>query len=450
MKLKRSSILAISLVLMVIFVACSLPTATAQPTKALATATQPAATAVPPTATEVPPTVTPVPPTATSVPPTATAVPPTAVPTATGVPPLATPVGKAIDITYIHMADLSTGWGIGGKNKASDHVYRTKDGGQTWRDVTPAHPAVPAGVEFLGYFKDANTGWVVFGPAFGAAIPANIHVWSTFDGGATWAAGPVSTAASSGESFSPSLLTFADKKHGWLMVVLGAGMMHQYVALYGTSDGGLTWNTLISPSLNDGGIQSFPKTGMGFADALNGWLTRDGEGVDMTPHVFKTADGGASWQRIDLPTPAGKPNFFTNYVCGSYSPNVFSAKAVTVALKCLDAVNYKTERDYVYSTTDGGSTWKAYALPDTYIMGEGLLFLDANIGVALGKKIFKTDDGGKTWIYAGDVSWVGQFSYVDISHAWAVARNPDTGEIALVKTSNTAGPWKMLYPVMVP
>ena len=44
-------------------------------------------------------------------------------------------------VTHIQMISQERGWGIGGLDGASDHVFRTNDGGQTWIDVTPPEPA---------------------------------------------------------------------------------------------------------------------------------------------------------------------------------------------------------------------------------------------------------------------------------------------------------------------
>jgi photosystem II stability/assembly factor-like uncharacterized protein len=359
--------------------------------------------------------------------------------------------GQKIDIRYIDMVDVNQGWGIGGLNKASDHVFRTQDGGQTWRDVTPPQPAPDASATntALGYFLNAATAWVANGPSpESGGMPPFIQVWKTIDGGGTWSYSSIDTSVVSGETFSPYFLNFADTQHGWLMVYLGAGMMHAYVALFMTIDGGATWTDILDPlTVND--IQSFPKTGMIFVDPQTGWLTRDAQGVDPTPHIFRTTDSGVTWTRLDLPTPAEVPNLYVSYACGSYSPNAFSALSVTVTMKCLDLATYKIEKDYVYFTSDGGITWQTYPLPADYSLGKGLYFFSPQSGLALGRKIYKTTDGGQTWKFIQQVSWDGQFSFVSMDLGWAYVFN-DQGENALVKTINGGETWTMLNPVVGP
>jgi photosystem II stability/assembly factor-like uncharacterized protein len=360
-------------------------------------------------------------------------------------------LGQKIDLTYIHMADANQGWGIGGLNKASDHVFRTKDGGQTWRDVTPPQPApgADASTAALGYFLDANTAWAAYGPPPDAGgAPPYIQVWKTTDGGGTWTYASVDTSLVSGEAFSPYYLNFADAQHGWLLVFLGGGMMHAYVALFTTIDGGANWTDILDPSM-DNDIQSFSKTGMVFADAQTGWLTRDSEGVDPTPHVFRTTDAGVTWTRLDLPAPVDAPNLYDTYACSSYSPNAFSVLSVTLAMKCLDTDTFKIEKDYAYSSTDSGVTWQTYALPADYRLGEGLFFFSPQSGLALGRKIYATADGGKTWKFVQQVYWDGQFSFVSSDLGWAYVIN-DQREIALVKTINGGKTWAILHPQVGP
>ena len=359
--------------------------------------------------------------------------------------------GQKIDIMYIHMVDVNQGWGIGGLNKVSDHVLRTQDGGQTWRDITPPQPApgATASIAALGYFLNAATAWVAYGPPpESGGMPPFIQVWKTNDGGDTWSYGSIDTSVVSGEAFSPYYLSFADTQHGWLMVYLGSGMMHAYVALFMTIDGGATWTDILDPFTNND-IQSFSKTGMVFVDSQTGWLTRDAQGVDPTPHIFRTTDSGVTWTRLDLPAPMDVPNLYDSYACSSYSPNAFSALSATIAMKCLDNATFKIEKDYVYFTSDGGITWQTYPLPADYNLGKGLLFFSPQNGLALGRKIYETTDGGQIWKFIQQVTWDGQFSFVSIDLGWAYVVN-DQGEIALVKTVNSGKAWMMLHPVVGP
>jgi photosystem II stability/assembly factor-like uncharacterized protein len=375
-----------------------------------------------------------------------------AVPTSTPTSPppaiVHVPAGQAISILKIHMLDASSGWGIGSLSQAQDHVFRTLDGGVTWRDVTPPQPTSTTGEKTIaiGDFQDASTAWVIYGT--GTFLPpAFLYLWFTHDGGETWQQTPIAISISS-ESFSPWYIDFVDALHGWLLVYLGAGMNHNYIALFGTTDGGLTWNTLVTPE-DSVDIQSCPKTGMVFFDARDGWLARECKGLYPAPHIMHTTDGGVTWERIEPPAPADTPNLFTDYACDMASPNPFSASSVIMVMKCLSMADFLTEKDYVYSTTDGGINWNSYPLPVDYSMGEGISFFDLLNGFAFGHKIYKTMDGGKTWTFVQQVFWSGQFSFISPNQGWASVIN-DSDQNALVKTSNGGVRWEMLNPMVIP
>ncbi len=361
--------------------------------------------------------------------------------------------GQKFDITYIHMLDTNQGWGIGGPAQAENHVFRTQTGGQTWQEVTPPQPAPAAGdaIAALGFFADASNGWVVYGRVDSPTVPPYILAWFTHDGGESWTYGVINTTGVSAELFSPWYLDFSDSQHGWLLVLLGEGMMHAYVALYSTGDGGATWTDILDPS-SAADIQSFTKTGMIFVDAHTGWLTRDAQGVDSIPHTFLTQDGGVNWTRIDLPAPTDTTGWFDNNSCGTYSPVAFSTQSALFIMKCLDNATYKVEHNYLYSTGDGGQSWQSVSLPFAFTVtsppGGGLFFNNVQSGLALSRWIYRTDDGGKTWSAGKQVNWDGQFSFIDLNTGWAVATN--AGQIALARTVDGGGTWQEIQPRLAP
>ncbi len=384
----------------------------------------------------------------------------TSFPTATGqaavqnTPALPTPslgpsishfsAGQKILITYIHMVNANIGWAIGGVSKASDHVFHSQDGGQTWHDVTPPEPAAAAGTEIqaTGYFKDTTSGWVVYAPGNDALAPKSARIWYTHDGGSSWQFSSLDTSGFQ-ESFSPSTIVFVDDQHGWILAHLGEGMNHDYIAVISTSDGGLTWHVANNPTDDTSGVQSCNKTGMAFADAQNGWLTLDCNGVDPVPHLFRTADGGATWQRLDLAAPADSPDLFNNSACGLYSPVLFSSLSSVFSLKCLDTATSKTETDYLYWTSDGGKSWQTASYP-----GGILVFFGKQQGFALANSIAATSDGGQTWSKRSFVTWDGQFSFIDPNRVWVVATNQ--GATALVESTDGCKTWTILSPVVSP
>jgi photosystem II stability/assembly factor-like uncharacterized protein len=400
---------------------------------------------MPPTQTEAPSATT-APPTPTG---TATEMPPTTTATAT-IPPLNPiqhfPSGQEFTITDIHMIAANTGWAIGGLRSGDDHVLTTTDGGNTWKDVTPPEPVAIASDKktAIGYFQDAANGWVLYAYS-GFTISSQENVWRTSDGGATWQANQPLDISGLTETFVPSDLQFVAGQVGWLLVHVGAGMNHDYVALYRSMDTGASWSRILDP-YNDGGIQSCSKTSMLFTDATHGWLTGDCNGVKAGVLLYNSTDAGSTWQKVTLPAPTSNPDMFTNsnFTCGSYDPFFFSNDLGHLGVRCTDyTVTPSTINYYVYTTLDGGATWTSSIYP-----GEALYFVTVDTGWAITKKFQRTTDGGATWTTVSNVSWSAQMDFISDQIGWGVARAGD--QIALVKTTDGSAHWTMLVPTIGP
>ncbi len=279
----------------------------------------------PPSPTAVMPTIEPPTPEPTALPPTEE---PTLEPTVAPTP--VTPIAhlaanSEVVITSIQMLDANTGWGIGQGKSAypggDDHVLRTADGGLTWKDITPPQGIVAEQTQSAtAFFMDETLAWVIYSTWSG--IPEFATVWTTYDGGNNWSPSYDMETSSMMEFFSPGFFSFPDEDHGWLLVHAGAGMSHDYIYIYGSSDGGVTWTKLVDPmdSSETSPAMSLYKTGMAFTDAQHGWITYELAGVASGVWIYGTADGGTTWSQVDLPAPDDKPDLFENdaYSCGVY------------------------------------------------------------------------------------------------------------------------------------
>jgi photosystem II stability/assembly factor-like uncharacterized protein len=86
-------------------------------------------------------------------------------------------------------------------------------------------------------------------------------------------------------------------------------------------------------------------------------------------------------------------------------------------------------------------------MPTSY-PGGTLVFFEAQSGLALGKEIYSTQDGGKSWKKISTVTWDGSFDFANAQTGWAVARAGD--EIALVRSDNGGQTWALLKPKIIP
>ncbi len=411
-------------------------------------------TSLPPTvtSTSIPATPTTLP-SATALPPTETATqaPPTATATATAVPgPVIEhfPVGQEFTVTSIHMIDENIGWAIGGLDSVGEHVLKTQAGGSAWKDITPPEPAAPEGERKVaaGYFLDASNAWVIYTNTSGIT-PAQPFVWRTQDGGLSWQASQPLDVSNLSEFYGMPSLQFVDGQSGWLLVHVGAGMNHDYIALYQSQDGGMSWLRIQDPYNDTSSIMSCSKTGMLFTDATHGWLTGDCNGVAAGVLLYKSTDGGLTWESVTLPDPSGAPGLFTTFqsACGSYDPFFFSNDLGHLAVNCTNYdQNPITYQYYVFTTQDGGTTWTSSTYP-----GESLYFYSASTGWALARKIQRSSDGGLTWTAMSNVTWSAEVDFITENVGWAVATD-ENQQVALVKTIDGGKKWAMLVPTVVP
>jgi photosystem II stability/assembly factor-like uncharacterized protein len=343
------------------------------------------------------------------------------------------------------MVDANLGWAIGSLGaKVGDHVLSTTDGGNTWKDVTPPEAeAADQPKAAIGYFLDANTAWVTFFINGGSPVLTSPVVWHTADGGSSWIASQPLDVTGLSEIYVPSDMRFYGQQIGWILVHVGAGMNHDYVAIYRTSDGGASWTRIIDPYI-DGGIQSCSKNAMFFTSATRGWLTGDCNGVKAGVLLYQSNDAGSTWQEVTLPGPLGTPNLFSdqNMACGSYDPFFFSNDLGILNIRCTNfggpAIIYSY---YIYTTQDGGQTWSGASCP-----GDALYFFTGATGWALGPKIQLTIDGGKTWKPISDVSWTPRFDFISETTGWAIVTSGN--EVALVKSDNGGAHWSILVPTV--
>lgn len=296
---------------------------------------------------------------------------------------------EGTDINSIFFIDSMTGFAVG----LGGRIMKTTDGGKTWNGYAPTYNSIKQ-LEFMSDttmyglvgnsfikstdggntwtnmgapvstgstnqfdFVDENTGYCIAGGASGTYSNVS-KVFKTTDGGKTW------TATNGGKDIMYDdlyTIDFIDDKTGFVnggyndtktfkttdggntwtkindysfreITFLSplVGYARSYNKIYKTIDGGNTWIASIISELS-GGISSFD-----FTDENNGYCTGS-SGAE----VFKTTNGGTSWQKLTVPY-----NYYINIKF--FSPNV----------------GYITE-DYgrTYQTSNGGISWTQLTKP---------------------------------------------------------------------------------------
>jgi len=302
----------------------------------------------------------------------------------------------------IAFLDTATGWAVG-----VDTILRTDDGGVSWghqEDAVPpsARGPIPdfAAVDYLApVFVDSLHGFVAGGGPFQITEfggPSLVIV--TEDGGATWAVAPISGTSpalrnsplssacltragigiASGSGVSGNVVVLStDTGHTWTEIsartdpcvgaVACAGDRDLWIAgfdsglsvLCHSTDGGASWSS--------GPFAQGPATSevrdLTFIDDHTGWAV--GFDVDAHPVGLETNDGGASWSSHAVPFGPGD-TFLTPLAIAATS----AAHAVMVGEKS-DALGRLGPM--ARTTSDGGVTWEAGALPDVFFVKDAAL-----------------------------------------------------------------------------
>jgi photosystem II stability/assembly factor-like uncharacterized protein len=394
----------------------------------------------------------------TLLPPTAA---PTLAPTATLTPnPNA---GKNVTIKTIKMLDPQHGWALGPiAGKSSDSILFTQDGGLTWKDVSPAQVSGPTNIRAQAFFLNASQAWTIYHDQDPQSGSGPVTVWHTADGGQIWKPSQDIALDNSVQMdfFSPSQLGFSDPLNGWLLVHLGAGMSHDYVAVFTSRDGGQTWQAVVDPNLDNLNM-SCDKSGVTFLNSASAWAAGNCQGVAPILYLYRSGDAGHTWEQVELPSPAGTTNLFQSdtAACGA-TPIVFvSDQDGNFVVQCYSAQNSQTNQ-WLYSTHDRGQNWSSQPLPAPF---GSVDFIDPSTAWMVGStssddvkgsKVYFTHDGGQSWTALSIVNWSGTPDFVDPQTGWVIATsgNNASGNLAsvLVKSTNGGKSWKELKPKIAP
>lgn len=382
--------------------------------------------------------------------------------------------GVAVNLSALFFLNTSQGWAVGD----SGTIVRTTDGGAHWTQA----PVATASFFESVFFTDALNGWATanavtqYDVFMGEETDYQASIWHSTDGGQTWAQQTVPTSASilkrvffvnSTTGFAAGATRTGYDEFGDPTVLGG---------IYGTTDGGKTWNQIYTTS------QGLTFTSLYFTDANNGWAAGFAlSSVYSDAFGFHTADGGKTWQ-------------------GQSTLNQGEVFTQVRDLRMLDSnrgyavgTAYEGDGTAVWRTLDGGTTWTGIRMTNTdplgaygywgmaltadrvrivgdrdvtaystnpwgactvefadcgelftqanitpHYMFEDVFFLDKNHGWAAGtrtfspqlwgEEIFATQDGGQTWasqyergLTDGLFSYfrLDSISFADANNGWA-------------------------------
>ena len=209
----------------------------------------------------------------------------------------------------------------------STMLLRTRDGGQSFRDITPL-------LEQNRYygavaFTDSLHGWVTSGTYYNHYPP---NLYRTQDGGRTWTAQHARADFLNPERPARGL-AFADSLHGVAIIDGGEALV--------TADGGRTWQEVRDAATN--------ATGFGLKSNGMVWANPGGHGywcIGSAGRVTVSADDGRTWATYLRDQLAGPVDFGNNQL-----------KQATM----LDATHgWAWGPRHVLRTADRGVNWEVF------------------------------------------------------------------------------------------
>ncbi|WP_332848019.1 WD40/YVTN/BNR-like repeat-containing protein [Massilia sp. S19_KUP03_FR1] len=206
------------------------------------------------------------------------------------------PDAGAIDLRDIHALDADTAIAMGAGTGAASRIYRTTDGGASWKST--AINAVAAGFWDALAFWDARRGLLLGDPVDGV-----FQVYTTGDGGLSWQAratrGLEALAGEGAFAASGTCLSVAGSNDAWIV----SGSAAQARAFH-SADGGISWQAALLPI-----AAAAPSRGA-FSVAFLDRRTGMAAGGDYrapkldTGNGARSTDGGATWQAASI-LPSG-------------------------------------------------------------------------------------------------------------------------------------------------
>jgi photosystem II stability/assembly factor-like uncharacterized protein len=280
------------------------------------------------------------------------------------------PVPDGNDLWSTFFIDDSTGWIVG----SAGFIKKTTNAGNEWIEQNSGTTLILKAVQFV----DQNTGWICGESGL---------ILKTNDGGVSW------DSLASGTTQHLTDIHFYDADTGYVVGFNGT--------LLKTTNGGANWTSLSSGATID-------LYAIDFVDAFIGYAVGGG---NANRTFLKTTDGGTSW----MDKSSGFPS-----IVGP----CLAVKFIDANTGCIGGGLIYSK--FIYKTTDGGENWVASSFINpplekkerisgeqlspydyyNYVGINSIYFKDSNKGYATAgdynsyyREIFRTTDGGSTWIY---------------------------------------------------
>jgi photosystem II stability/assembly factor-like uncharacterized protein len=299
---------------------------------------------------------------------------------------------------------------------ASGGVWKSQDGGTTFKPVFDKQPVQSIGAIAIDP-SHPDTVWVGTGESWMRnSVSIGDGVYKSTDGGQTW----THMGLPASEHISKILV---DPRNGDVVYVCAPGKLWSDSSdrgLYKTTDGGKTWSLILKGANLSTGCSTLAMDPQDpnvlFAGTWDfrrkGWTFRsggDGPDAPSGSALYRTADGGATWSKLDANTAKGLPN------------GPWGRLAVAIATSDPNRVYALVESvdSALYRSDDGGKTWSK-GDKSQMMVWRPFYFANLVVDPTNPDRLFKPDlglivseDGGKSFASAnggthGDhhVEWI--------------------------------------------
>jgi photosystem II stability/assembly factor-like uncharacterized protein len=291
----------------------------------------------------------------------------------------------------VQFVDDQEGWAVGDDGV----VWHTIDAGKHWERQPSGVRASLRSVCFLNPF----VGWVVGREELPGGGSAGVVLY-TADGGVKW------RRLLAGALPGLHVVRFVDSKNGY---VAGEGADTYPSGVFGTTDGGRTWQPIVGPRVTAWQAAEFGPAGGALAGTWNSLATLRKERINLAEKdvlggrtlrglyldgqrsvavgqgglVLTSEKAGVIWDLADLKLPAGVTS------AADFHAVHGSGRKVWVAGR---------PGSFVLHSPDAGATWQVQKTGQPLPLN-GLFFRDDKHGWAVGEfgTILGTSDGGRTW-----------------------------------------------------
>ncbi len=287
-------------------------------------------------------------------------------------------------------------------------IKRTLNAGAQWQDIYP-----PGKVRLVDFINDRQ-GW---------AVTNSSKILRTTDAGFSWKMIGELGSADEPHNIPVTQLEFIDDNLGFAL---------DHFTLWETKDGGASWHR---NGFSDGSTSGCrPYFFLSNPDAF--WM------LAMEGVVWQSTDKGKSWAQKEVRPLQGNLRawFFLNDHTGWLA---------TIDLQDGKPING------IYRTDDGGASWQAQKLPEGEITIESIHFINEKEGWAVGNErvlrtgmdsygraiAFRTRNGGETWEVATTSPaeiFYEKVYFIDKDYGWL------SSSTALHQTTDGGNSWRMV------